>query len=233
MELSRIHGDLPLKKYSKDNLKKVIYNDLIVWISDLLSLTDEVSAKRLYVAIPSIEEFCWSMGIDEIKKMFTMYAQSKLSVKPISNYFDTILLGKIVESYKEQKPVKKVQIQAPEISQEEKDIIMFHGIVTCFDYYVQYNKFDESIIVTHYHDHLHDLRLLNFEKEVKVEMWKKAKHIAFKRLEKAKDLTEYKKFQKEIEKGDGTWREIEYKVLRLQKYFDQVIESGKHVKDLL
>ena len=49
------------------------------------------------------------MSFKEIKIMFEMYAHSKMDIKPIPNYFDIILLGKIVSEYKSiNKPKKDV-----------------------------------------------------------------------------------------------------------------------------
>ena len=40
------------------------------------------------------------MGFAEIQKMFEMYADSKLDIEPKANYFDRVLLGKIVAEYR-------------------------------------------------------------------------------------------------------------------------------------
>ena len=115
MELDKyekLNDKLPLKAYPKDGqlLNSIIINVFVEWLSGLLTLSSQTSAERLEIALPAIKEHCGSMGFDEIKKMFEMYADSKLSIKPIPNYFDRILFGKIVAAYKEQKIVKPKKI---------------------------------------------------------------------------------------------------------------------------
>ena len=64
----------PLRGIPEETLNKIIVEQFTIWIANLLSLTDETSAERLEIALPAIKEHCWSMGFDEIKKMFEMYA---------------------------------------------------------------------------------------------------------------------------------------------------------------
>ena len=127
MELIKLNNKLPLKAYPEETLNKVILTQFSVWVANLLSLTDESSANKLEIALPAIKQHCWSLGFDEIKKMFEMYADSKLSIKPIPNYFDRILLGKIVESYKAQKVIEKKEINHDEILEQtnKKHLISF------------------------------------------------------------------------------------------------------------
>lgn len=117
-KLAILDRQIPIKSIPESELNTIIITTFLTWICDLLSLTDEVSAKRIEIALPSIKNHCWSMGFSEIKKMFELYADGNLSVKPIPNYFDRILLGKIVSSYKEQKGTIKKEINHDEILKE-------------------------------------------------------------------------------------------------------------------
>lgn len=134
MDLVKITNKLPLKAYPEDKLNELILTQFTVWVANLLSLTDEASANKLEMALPAIKTHCWSLGFDEIKKMFEMYADSKLSIKPLPNYFDRILLGKIVDAYKEQKVVIK-KVVVSEITETEKQKLIASGLKKCFDNY--------------------------------------------------------------------------------------------------
>lgn len=134
--LAKIESTIPIKAIPEQELNMIILTQFTVWVANLLSLTDETSANRLETALPAIKEHCWSMGFVEIKKMFEMYADNKLSISPIPNYFDRILLGKIVDDYKsqKQKPVKEINtIQ----DMEETNKVHLH-------------KFFRAFFLTHY-----------------------------------------------------------------------------------
>lgn len=116
--LYKIESTIPIKAIPEQELNTIILTQFTVWVANLLSLTDEISANRLEIALPAIKEHCWSMGFSEIKKMFEMYADNKLSIEPMPNYFDRILLGKIVDAYKKQKPIQKKEVDDFKIMEE-------------------------------------------------------------------------------------------------------------------
>ena len=89
-KIAVLDKNLPLRAYPEEKLNRIILMDFMPYLARLLSLTDEVAADRLEVALPAIKEHCIGMGFKEIKKMFEMYADSKLPIKPIPNYFDSI-----------------------------------------------------------------------------------------------------------------------------------------------
>lgn len=174
MDLVKLEKTLPLRAYPDQDLNRILLMDLMPCISGLLSLTDEVSAKRLEIALPAVKEQCIGMGLAEIKKMFEMYVDSKLNLKPIPNYFDRILLGKIVSNYKSLNKPKK--IEQVDISEEEKEFIMAEAIDR-LKKEVKINKRITSICV-HVYDHLDSKGLLPTEKEYKLEIYERAKLIA-------------------------------------------------------
>lgn len=230
MELAKIDNKIPIKAIPEQELNKIILTQFTTWLAGLLSLTDEVSAQRLEIALPAVKEHCWSMGFSEIKKMFEMYADNKLSIKPIPNYFDRILFGKIVEAYKMQKPIVKKEIKEPEMTQEEKDLIVYEGCINCFEEWKQTND-----VINGYawvHDHLMDLNLLEFTKDEKSLMWNKAKTNL---LEKSKDMSyeNAKDLVRELEKKTSSKREVEYKLIRLKRYFEKINAKNKHLKDFI
>ena len=118
--------NLPLRAYKTEELNRAILMNFLPWLSNLLSLSDKSSADRLEIALPAIKEHCIGMGFAEIKKMFEKYADSKMSIKPIPNYFDRVLLGQIVNEWKSKRPIKKVENTV--ISDSEKERIMLDAV---------------------------------------------------------------------------------------------------------
>ena len=111
-----------LREYEESDLTKALIYHFMPWVSRLLSLTGETSADRLEVALPAIRTQCIGMGFPEVKKMFEMYVDGKLKIEPRANYFDRILLGNIVSSYKRYKnQSKSFSVVESNISEEEND----------------------------------------------------------------------------------------------------------------
>ena len=150
-KLAILEKRLPLRAYPKEKLEEVFENVFIDWISNLLGLTGEDAAKRLLIAIPAIEKHFWSLGFDEIKKAFTMYADSELITKPIPNYFTRILVGKIFKEYNQQKPIAKIMIpESITPTKEEKDELF---ITTLKD---EFKIYKETGVVNYMRNWLYD-----------------------------------------------------------------------------
>jgi len=128
-KLTTLDKNLPLRAYPQENLNRVLIMDFLPWLSNLLSLTDETSANRLELALPAIKDQCIGMGFVEIKKMFEMYADGKLGITPISNFFDRVLLGKIIDNYRSYKNrINKPKIKIAKPSESEQERIMIDAI---------------------------------------------------------------------------------------------------------
>lgn len=173
MKLAKIDTKLPVKAYPETELNRVILMEFTPWLCGLLSLTGETSVDRLEFALPAIKENCWSMGFDEIKKMFEMYADNKLSIQPIPNYFDRILFGKIVAAYKQQKPVKKKELVIPEVSEAEKILQINRGILRCYDEFKEEGEIPNGYVWVY--DHLEEIGVISFSKEEKQKAMPKAR----------------------------------------------------------
>jgi len=138
-KLTTLEKNIPLRAYPEELLNKAIIVDFLPYLTKLLSLTDEVSADRLEMALPAIKEQCIGMGFSEIVKMFEYYVDGNLSIKPIPNYFDRILLGKIVSEYKFLNRKPKVVIENT-VSDQEKKRIDNEIVNKCLDYFIE-NRF--------------------------------------------------------------------------------------------
>jgi hypothetical protein len=219
-KLQTLDKNLPLRAFPEEILNKAIVMDFLPFISNLLSLSSESSAERLEIALPAIKEHCIGMGFAEITKMFKMYADSKLSITPIPNYFDRILLGKIVSEYKSLN--KKKEIFVEEIpTEDEQEKIMQDAVMRL------YLDFKNTNVVppgnTHIYDYLYSKgKLPKHTKEFKDDISKRAKAIAKQQIElnPYKDPSlrnKVKETIKAIDKGEGL-KSIS-KRLVLEQYF--------------
>ena len=127
MKLATLEKTLPLRAYPDEKLNTILLMDFVPYLTRLLSLTDELSTDRLEVALPAIKQQCIGMGFQEIKKMFETYADGNLSLKPIPNYFDRILLGKIVSEYKTKSKKPKI-VEEKKITEQEQEFIMIEAV---------------------------------------------------------------------------------------------------------
>jgi len=141
-KIAVLEKSLPLRAYIKEDLNKAIIMEFLPWICSLLSLTDQKSADRLEYALPTLKKLCIGMGFKEIRIMFEMYADGKLDVQPRSNYFDRILLGKIVSQYQSQKPKEIKEVKPMYISEDEKRHIMLKGIKEGKEIYLETGKME-------------------------------------------------------------------------------------------
>lgn len=174
MELQTLDKKLPIKAIPEQELNKIVLMDFTPWLCKLLSLTGENAVDRLEMALPAIKEHCWSLGFDEIKKMFEMYVDNKLGIEPMDNYFTRALFGKIVSAYKNQRPVKKKNIVIEEISEAEKILKEKKGVLRCFDEYKSGEDISYGYVWVY--DWLDEKGVLSFSKEKKIEQMAKARN---------------------------------------------------------
>ena len=229
MDLVKLDNSIPIKAIPEQELNKLILTQFTVWVANLLSLTDETSANRLEIALPAIKEHCWSMGFSDIKKMFEMYVDNKLSIKPIPNYFDRILLGKIVDAYKQQKTIIKKEIVMPEQTQEEKDNLIYMGVINCFDEFKQTNKIIEGYVWVY--DHLDELQVLTYSNDEKKKVMILAKERLIRENKEYMSLDQYKQFTFDMEnkRVDQSIINMAKKML-LERYFNKLIAKNNHIK---
>lgn len=234
MELAKLDNQLPIKAYPEAELNRIILTQFTVWVSNLLSLTDETSMNRLEVALPSIKEHCWSMGFAEIKKMLEMYADSKLSIKPVPNYFDRILFGKIVEAYKEQKVVPKKVIKET-ISETEKRSLVVSGMKKCLDEYERSSTILDGYILFMYDIFLDD-KLISPTKEDKIKFYQDAK--TFLEMESKReavslnDRQDLKHIAKEIQKKNSAMVVMKAKEMIVMRFLRETYRDSALIEKL-
>lgn len=141
---------LPLRAYPENDLNTVLQTSFKYWLATLLSIKAD-NEEKLDNALPAIKKHFWSLGLNEIKKAFEMYADGELITKPIPNYFDRILVGQIFKEYKQQKPIIK-KVPKTTINEEEKVMHVRNGMIKCFKEYEE-----KEIILDGYVMFLYDI----------------------------------------------------------------------------
>ncbi|MCP4988078.1 MAG: hypothetical protein GY928_19130, partial [Colwellia sp.] len=106
----------------------------------LLSIKAD-NEEKLDSALPAIKTHFWSLGMNDVKKAFEMYADGQLSTKPRSNHIDRILVGQIFNDYK----MSQRQNSRPtaEFDKETQDFLY---CVTAFDYFQQNGALPEQAV---------------------------------------------------------------------------------------
>lgn len=187
MELAVLDNTIPVKSIPEEKLNQIILTVFVDWLCGLLSLSGETSAQRLEFALPAIKEHCWSMGFDEIKKMFEMYADNKLSIEPVPNYFDRILFGKIVNAYKKMKIADSTRIKGVDEQDKEKELSDLHYVITLFDYFIHNNTVPKDChwVYTYLEERLEDFKFPVKQKNTLIKMGKDQKLPDDEAIEKA------------------------------------------------
>ncbi len=218
---------IPLR--SIPDIQDILEDVLCSVINDLLSLKGD-SAKKLYQSVPAIKKHCWSMGLKEVVKMFTMYADGELSIQPRSNYFDRVLVGQIFNDYKTRKPVKKSDIKEKKISQEDKDKWAFLGTVNCYDAFIQTGDIINGYVWVY--NHLDKLNIINYSLKDKFAQMPIAREQLIQDNKQELSRDDYKTFVRDLENKRKSQAVInKAKKMLLDHFFTGL--QGKHIKDLL
>jgi hypothetical protein len=223
-------SNIPVKAIPETELNTIMLTTFLTWICNLLSLTDEVSAKRLKTALPAIKEHCWSMGFLEIQKMFELYADGKLDISPISNFFDRILLGKILNSYRSYKKriskQKKIlySMSDDEITKIDDEILNRVGLFFKENRYIDDNDF-------YVYDILEKRGLVNLSVDYKESVKKDAIVILKKKFSEKKstsreDFKMTKSILKYLDNGQHIKIKIKCKQLASEDYFRSIEKTS-------
>lgn len=196
--------NLPLKAYPQEALETQ-EEAFMQWITDLLGLRGEASAKRLILAMPVIRKKFHSLSFTDIKTAFEMYALGELETKPITNYFDIILVGQIFNDYKNQQRTKTEPFDEAVYKAEQDKLYA----IQAFEYYQGSNKLPEQSVWLY--SYLEDtLGVFKFDENLKREY--------------------YKKHLENNSKEDAI---IKAKIDLLKACFDEFIKKGTNIKTYL
>jgi len=201
-KLSIINNTIPIKAIPEKDLNVVLFGEFLDWISKTLSL-NESGAEKLEYALPAIKEHCWSMGFPEIKKMIEMYADGKLSVKPIPNHFDRIKFGEVAKAYNQMQQTKPKKFNEDKYKKEMDDI----KVIQCFDAFIQ----DRTIKTEFFWIYTYLEHNINASDKDKIVLF---------RMGKEQKLSDEDAKQKA-------------KVILLRRYFERLEAKGRHIKDII
>lgn len=214
-----------IKDYTVEDRNTLTYN-LVIHLLSLLqvqtNLEDEKTESHLKMA-KWINDAMGKFTYQEIIYAFDLAIAGEFKpLELIPGYLNAVVVGRVMSSYQTKKnteltaynQLKQKQLYKPkEKTEEEKQLDVIHGCVSVFDSYKQKGYIIDGYLWVH--GHLMDLKLLKFSDEEKDIMWKEAKA-------KARAGTEC---------YDTNIREIEYKKIRMARYFDALIAKGEHLKD--
>jgi len=142
-KLAVLENKLPLKAYVQTDIDEILKTSFMYWLAKLLSLKSD-KQEIVLDALPDIKYHFHSLGLNEVKKAFEMYARGQLNLEPISNYFDMVLVGKIFKEFNKQK-VKEIKVIEPiVISDQEKRNNEILSATICFDYYIQHGYLNDT-----------------------------------------------------------------------------------------
>jgi len=230
-KLTVLESKLPLRAYPEKNLDDVLSTVFKFWLARLLSIKAD-NEEKLNDALPAIKKHFWSLGMDEIKKAFEMYADGELTTKPIPNYFDRILVGNIFKDYKEQKPQPKpIEIKQREMTQEEKDDLIYIGVVNCFEEFKQTKEIIPGYVWVY--DHLDEKGKIKFLTETKKAMMVQAKKKLQWEAVQEPDKYKRKSIANELEQKNAPAIVNRAKRMLLEVFFNSLIAKSQHVKDVL
>ncbi len=202
-ELTVLDNKMPLRGYPEPKLDEALKTVFKFWLAKLLSIKAE-NEEKLDSALPAIKTHFWSLGMNDVKKAFEMYADGQLSTKPRSNHIDRILVGQIFNDYK----MSQRQVNKP-TAEFDKDAQDFLYCVTAFDYFNQNTALPEAAVWLY--EYLTEKGILSVSKREK----QRAYNLALEKYEN-KDMATLKS-----------------KLWLVEHYFSTLLAKDKHIKDEL
>jgi len=241
---------------------------LITYLLSLLGIsTVEGDGKELhYLAVDQyITENLGKYTYGEIREAFNMLLRGEFKhLKEMEgfklfNKLDCILLSKVIECYDIQKKIilriydsqlKRnillLESRDNELSQEEKDEIVYNGVIDCFRHYKETGEFEFG--KRYVYEVLEEKRLLNRDWDYRTSIMKKVrkrletpieevKKVKGKGVKKAIEVLRKLDSNEELNKSKKpvTEEEVikESKMLVLAEYFDTLIKEDKSIEDVL
>ncbi|MCP4987993.1 MAG: hypothetical protein GY928_18660 [Colwellia sp.] len=203
MELTVLDNKMPLRGYPEPKLDEALKTVFKFWLSRLLSIKAD-NEEKLDSALPAIKTHFWSLGMNDVKKAFEMYADGQLSTKPRSNHIDRILVGQIFNDYKMHN--RQVNKPTTEFDKEAQD---FMYCITAFDYFQQNTALPEQAVWLY--EYLTEKDVLNVSDKQKLKSYKSA-------------LGKYQNVDVATLKS---------KLWLVEHFFSTLLAKDKHIKDQL
>lgn len=202
-------GDVMPYKALPEEVRTKKTLELGVWLDRMLSLTGDMSTKRLEVLLPMIKDHAWNYSTKEIKEAFTAYVTGKLAIEPRENYLSVILFNKVMNLYRESIMVHKKKQDPLEKAEEHLAMYKMSETIIYFDAFVQDDELPEEAVWIY--DYLEYMDILSYTKDEKLMKYRIAQ-------ERTKTQAEAVTMSK---------------LMLLKDYFRRLIAKGNHIKELI
>ena len=222
---------------------------LTSWLLNLLGVKGNPDTdKQHLVATKFINDTLLNYTYQEIKLAFEMYVSGKFyenNGKPmlVTQQFNSVVIGRVMREYQalkdreldEYRRLRTIQLnkkyEMPELTKEEKELLVYEGVLNCFENYKQTREVINGYVWVY--DHLDELNIINFSpKEKKAKMLiaqerLKAEAVCYTNAIKRKRLLET------IQNLSSSPVVTEAKRLLLQDFFANVTVKKKHIREYL
>ncbi|MCR9263323.1 MAG: hypothetical protein NXH86_04155 [Flavobacteriaceae bacterium] len=231
-----------LRDFSELERNTITGNILVPYLLDLLGVNGEEKVGHWNAMAKLINEGYLAYTYQEIKYAFELYVKGELNQdgKPMTVYqqLNSVVFGRVMREYTFMKRAqldsywsKANKLPEPEMSQEEKDANVYHGTVTCFDFFIQERRIDWGYVWVY--DYLiNERKLHEFDPKDKEEDWKNSKEYVKSRAENTIDKNYRRDLLKSLEEKEGEVISV-YKRQLLKRYFEHLEKEQKHIKDIL
>lgn len=182
--------------------------------------------ERLAATEQMIREYANRLTPKEIHQAFLHYVKGELAgLEPVESHLSPILFGKVIKAYKEQKK-KPPKPKVNELSDEEKQNLIFMGLVNCFDRWKQEKRVIPGYVWVY--DHLMEEKIFVNDKKQKLA----AMQIARRELKAEADRSD-RDYIQQLEDSRSPAVINRAKLILLSDYFKGLHKDGMHLKELI
>lgn len=229
--LAKAYRD-PIFALPQNQWDSVVCKGLIPRLLKMLSIDLEKNGEKVAMTELMIREEANRITPEQIEEAFVKYIKGQLpELEPRDNYLTPILFGKVIRAYKSQQPTEKPKNDFKPISEEQKELLVYSGVINAFDAYTQ----DKYVLpgYTWVFDHLQDKKIMSWPVEDKKKAMERAKRILEKKAKENPDKFKRQSLLNDLENKNAPAIINEAKRLLLGDYFEALIKDKMHIKEVL
>lgn len=217
-----------IREYSeseKEQKTGVLINYLLALLG--ISMTNGDDKEMHYIILEEfINETLINYTYEEIKLAFKKLVKGDFNID-VYNKLDSLLVGKVMKAYDNDKQYKikqevikqnKIKEMPPELTQSQKDEIVFLGIIKCYNDFISNERIPSTKI--YYYDFLFERGFLPKDAATKNAVYK----MACENIKNRVNLTKEDHIINQITNKDGSKSNeliIECKRISLERFFNQ------------
>lgn len=233
IKLTIFNDKLKLRDYKEENLDKILHTSFMFWLANLLALKED-KEQNLINSINEIKFHFLGFALSDVKKAFEMYARGQLSINPISNHIDPILVGQISLDWKSLNAKKTKKIMIPEKSEQEIKKLNNQIVLNFLNHYEEHFVVDEERFYVY--DILDKMGLMNKDMNYKKSVQKDAVYLLEQENLNKKAGSRYEKKEiknelKIIKMGLGGIVKRKCKILALEDYLRNLYRDKEKVTE--